>query len=612
MSLLANTSYREVGSIDVSDEALKRFNHALKFGLSNRKDESLRKTVVSQLLQTKSGRQKLGILVLCGKGALGAEYAKAFDQVLKTGIRFGMFEGLDIEQIEAGLFDVGDSEVDARSRIWDDGSRTLCRYAIHIWSAASRDMESKMRDYYCDKLIEHDEEMAFLQLKSHQDYLSGRESIYDKRIVDLQGKVQIITELLLAEPYRDSAQGLISVYQTLRTGVQLSTDKEGVARTKYSSDLVKLFDFIGYQDENLAISDYEERKARGLIHPELNRPGSLLIRAIGHYTNEFQKLGPEQQSSFTISLQNKFDQLAQGTKLVCSEGVPWMLHEKGDFHPEEVIRGQSVTIDLNEAVHGAASTIVNSLVKQRVFRLIKSRGERPQWSKTETKVVCIIDEVHLICGLKDAEFFSICRSLGMMVFTGTQGIESLRKALGSNNAADLFLLQMTSDVVFTVSAETLEYIQKKYGKAKLTSSVHRVQGVDYSSSYDDVSNSIMNDVSHPNYANLRELRKYEVLMSQSSSADPLDKNPEKINFERVALMKKESARVEHKEQEIVKQDQFAAHVGVGEPFVGLYRAGVKSIDYITTDFVQSKDIDDLSRPETVQYLKDCLNEFGGI
>ncbi|MEE6228448.1 TraM recognition domain-containing protein [Stenotrophomonas maltophilia] len=611
MSLLANTSYKEMGSIDVDDGTLRRLNYALKFGLSNKNDERLRKAAVSQLLNTKSGREKLGVLVLCGKGALGAEYAKAFDQVLKTGIRFGMFEGLNIEQIEAGLFDVGDSEVDARSRIWDDGSRTLCRYAIHIWSAAARDMESKMRNYYCDKLIEYDEEIAFLQLKSHQDYLNGRESIFDKRIVDLQEKVQRITELLLSEPYRDSAQGLISIYQILRSGVHLVKEEEGT-KTHYSKDLIKLFDSIGYQDENFSISDYEEREASGLIHPELTRPGSLLIRAIGHYTNEFQKLGPEQQSSFTISLQNKFDQLAQGTKLVCSEGVPWMLHEKGDFHPEEVIRGESVTIDLNEAVHGAASTIINSLVKQRVFRLIKSRGERPQWSKTETKVVCIIDEVHLICGLKDAEFFSICRSLGMMVFTGTQGVESLRKALGSTNAADLFLLQMTSDVVFTVSAETLEYIKKKYGKAKLTSSVHRVQGVDYSSSYDDVSNSIMNDVSHPNYANLRELRKYEVLMSQSSSADPLDKNPEKINFERVALMKKESARVEHKEQEIVKQDQFAAHVGVGEPFVGLYRAGVKSIDYITTDFVQSKDIDDLSKPETVQYLKECLLEFGGI
>lgn len=611
MSLLENTSYKEMGSIDVDDDTFRRFNHALKFGLSNINDVSLRKAVVSQLLKTKSGRQKLGILVLCGKGALGAEYARAFDQVLKTGIRFGMFEGLDIEQIEAGLFDVGDSEVDARSRVWDDGSRTLCRYAIHIWSAAARDMESKMRNYYCDKLIEHDEEMAFLQLKSHQDYLNGRESIYDKRIVDLQGKVQLITELLLSEPYRDSAQGLISIYQILRSGVHLTKEDEGT-KTHYSKDLIKLFDFIGYQDENFSISDYEEREARGLIHPELARPGSLLTRAIGHYTNEFQKLGPEQQSSFTISLQNKFDQLAQGTKLVCSEGVPWMLHEKGDFHPEEVIRGESVTIDLNEAVHGAASTIINSLVKQRVFRLIKSRGERPQWSKTETKVVCIIDEVHLICGLKDAEFFSICRSLGMMVFTGTQGVESLRKALGSNNAADLFLLQMTSDVAFNVSAETLQYIQKKYGKAKLTSSVFQVQGVDYSTSYDDLSYSIMNDVSHPNYANLREMRKYEVLMSQNSSADPLDKNPEKINYERVALAKKNSARVEHKEQEIVKQDQFAAYVGVGEPFVGLYRAGVKSIDYITVDFVQSKDIDDLSKPETVQYLKECLLEFGGI
>lgn len=611
MSLLENTSYKEMGSVDVDDGTLKRFNHVLKSGLLNKNEESLRKTVVNQLLKTKAGRQKLGVLVLCGKGALGAEYARAFDQVLKTGIRFGMFEGLDIEQIEAGLFDVGDSEVDARSRIWDDGSRTLCRYAIHIWSAAARDLESKMRNYYCDKLIEHDEEMAFLQLKSHQDYLNGRESIYDKRIVDLQGKVQLITELLLSELYRDSAQGLISIYQILRSGVHLTKGDEGT-KTHYSKDLIKLFDFIGYQDENFSISDYEERLARGLIHPELARPGSLLTRAIGHYTNEFQKLGPEQQSSFTISLQNKFDQLAQGTKLVCSEGVPWMLHEKGDFHPEEVIRGESVTIDLNEAVHGAASTIVNSLVKQRVFRLIKSRGERPQWSKTETRVVCIIDEVHLICGLRDAEFFSICRSLGMMVFTGTQGVESLRKALGSNNAADLFLLQMTSDVAFNVSAETLQYIQKKYGKAKLTSSVFQVQGVDYSTSYDDLSYSIMNDVNHPNYANLREMRKYEVLMSQNSSADPLDKNPEKINYERVALAKKNSARVEHKEQEIVKQDQFAAYVGVGEPFVGLYRAGVKSIDYITVDFVQSKDIDDLSKPETVQYLKDCLTEFGGI
>ncbi|PWI04173.1 TraM recognition domain-containing protein [Stenotrophomonas maltophilia] len=612
MTLLENTNFKPITLAGTDDESSLRLSQVLKLGLANKDDRDIKKKVVSQLLRTKSGRQKLGLLVLCGKGALGAEYANAFDQVLRKGIRFGMFEGLDIEQIEAGLFDVGGSEVDARSKLWDDGSRTLCRYAIHIWSAASRDMESKMRNYYCDKLIEHDEELAFLQLKSHQAYLKGEESIYDERIVDLHEEVQTITELLLAEPYRDSAQGLISIYQILRSGVQSSTDKNGVTKTHYSSDLVRLFDFIGYQDENLSISDFEERKAGGLIHPELARPGSLLTRAIEHYTSEFQKLSAEQQTSFTLSLQNKFDQLAQGTKLVCTENVPWMLHEKGDFHPEEVIRGKSVTIDLNEAVYGAASTIINSLVKQRVFRLIKSRGERPQWSKTETKVVCIIDEVHLICGLKDAEFFSICRSLGMTIFAGTQGVESLRIALGSNNAADAFLLQMTSDVAFNVSAETLAYIQKKYGRAKLTSSVHQVQGVDYSSTYDDLSTSIMNDVNHPNYSNLREMRKYEVLMNRNSAADKLDRNPDKINYEEVALMRKNSARVQHKEQEIVKQEQFAAHVGLGEPFMGLHRAGVKSVDYITVDFVQSKDIDDLSKPETVQYLKDCLLEFGGI
>src|SRR2546427_11156309 len=135
------------------------------------------------------------------------------------------------------------------------------------------------------------------------------------------------------------------------------------------------------------------------------------------------------------------------------------------------------------------------------------------------------------------------------------------------------------------------------------------------------------------------MRKYVVLMDRNSAADKLDRNPDKINYEQVALMRKNSARVQQKEQEVVRQEQFAAYVGVGEPFVGLYRAGVKCIDYVTVDFVQSKDIDDLSKPETVQYsvkqsfkyctvsgfdiddlskpetvqyLKDCLTEFGGI
>ena len=273
MTLLESTNFKPTTLAGTDDESSLRLSQVLKLGLANKNDRDIKKKVVSQLLRTKSGRQKLGLLVLCGKGALGAEYANAFDQVLRKGIRFGMFEGLDIEQIEAGLFDVGGSEVDARSKLWDDGSRTLCRYAIHIWSAASRDMESKMRNYYCDKLIEHDEELAFLQLKSHQAYLKGEESIYDERIVDLHEEVQTITELLLAEPYRDSAQGLISIYQILRSGVQSSTDKNGVTKTHYSSDLVRLFDFIGYQDENLSISDFEERKAGGLIHPELARPG---------------------------------------------------------------------------------------------------------------------------------------------------------------------------------------------------------------------------------------------------------------------------------------------------------------------------------------------------
>ena len=82
MTLLESTNFKPTTLAGTDDESSLRLSQVLKLGLANKNDRDIKKKVVSQLLRTKSGRQKLGLLVLCGKGALGAEYANAFDQVL--------------------------------------------------------------------------------------------------------------------------------------------------------------------------------------------------------------------------------------------------------------------------------------------------------------------------------------------------------------------------------------------------------------------------------------------------------------------------------------------------------------------------------------------------
>lgn len=549
------------------------------------------------------GRQRIGIIVLCGKGVLGAEF-KFFDMILRPGVRYAPFEGLGPEEIEMGMFDVGEGEVAAQNKMWDNGARTLLRHAITVW-VALLEQQKTLRKYWSDLALDLFDQLMDLEHRSQIMAMRGQDTkVITKQIEDLQIREQCCIEILNAEPYRNSPDGLSRVYQKLLNGIGSSKDQ------KYSKDLELLFSDLGFEDDLFKIHNFQDRLTNNTVYPDLLSSNSSLRRAIEHYTKTTRELDPKLRSSFTVGLQEKFDALSKGRALKCSAGVPWFMHETGDFKPNEVIFGKTVTIDLNDAIHGDATMMITSLVKQRVYRVIKSRAERPQWRKTECQVSMIIDEVHLVCGLKDAKFFSITRSLGMDITCATQSFESMVSSLGSENNAKLFFTQLSTKIVFEASEPTFQYLMHEIGEAKLQVTKRSINGIDYASAYEDKSMSIFNDVNHPNYEQIRQVRKYAVLKSDNSTLKGFDKNPESIHIEEIIVHNSQKARIEYKTQPILRQDEFNAYAGMaGRPFLHISRAGGVVTDYAIINEIKEKDLLDLHDAKNIAYLNECISAF---
>ncbi|MGV4838960.1 TraM recognition domain-containing protein [Stenotrophomonas maltophilia] len=573
-----------------------------KAGIRNKENASTSRKIAEAMRRARMGRKKIGIIVLCGKGALGAEFARTFDQVLCPGVRFAPFEGLGAEEIEMGMFDVGATEQDVKGKMWEDGSRTLLRHSVTIWEALARRQEMVIRKHYANQLLRLSDQIFLEKLKSQREILAGRSNgRIEEEIKNLEVMEQNCYEILRCkEPYRDSPAGLLRVYQILIAGA---------TGENYSPEVERLFDDLGYQDDRHTVYNYDERLKEGLIHPDLLSSISDIRTAVEHFTKTFRKLSDNQKSSFTLTLQNKFDALSKGRRLKSKNGVPWFATEVGDFNPSRVIFGDSVTIDLNDSIHGDATTMITSLVKQRVYRVIKSRSERKQWTVNECGVLMVIDEVQLVCGLKDASFFAICRGLGMRVIAATQGFESMVQSLGNENNARLLFMQLTTKIAFSVSSETFKYLHETVGEAKLQVTTHSVNGVDYTAELAEASRSMMNNFSHPNYDSLRHMRKYDVLKNTTSIADPLDKDPEKMNMERIIGHARVKAQIKYSTQPILKPEEFRAYAGVGRPFIHAFRAGGYVTDYAVVEYMSSKDIGDLQDGKNVAYLKECVSNY---
>ncbi|MHC9013837.1 type IV secretory system conjugative DNA transfer family protein [Stenotrophomonas bentonitica] len=545
--------------------------------------------------QQNVGYEKYGMVILDGKGKLGGSLYNVVDYMLQPGkVKFAPIEGLDIDQIVMALWDVDTRKNEENDDYWQTNGRILADRTMQIWKPLY-EAQQLLRDFYCNEYRRVHREIAILELEIEFAKSKGRNTSHiEDRLLALHQDASVVREFLTAdEVVRWTVESIANTKDILVSAI----DKNG----KISTDMKKLLQEIGVEEYQFNPEAYKKRKAAGAIHPDLSRPGSFLLLAIKYWLKEFPAAPEETRGGYVNVFQTKLNLLMSNEKLCDEEGVPWHSIEKGVFQPEIVREGHSISIDMNDSIYGKSTQVITALVKQRVYKMIKSRAGK-NWSETECQVIMIIDECHLVCGMEDADFASICREYGLAMFCSTQSVKSLIKALGSDNAAKLFLAQLLSAHYYPMDADGQAFVEQDVGQAKLIVTRSNTTGIDYDAAYADRMNFPLNDLDHPYASNFHELRQYANSKNMNGTAMKPGTGAVANRFtpkgEMPGLMEAVTTTsapsfVERKKQPIAPMEEFGAYAAQGKPLLVLKRAGNKRMDYASNRRVTNDQLNDL-------------------
>lgn len=558
--------------------------------------------------QQNVGYEKYGMVILDGKGKLGGSLYNVVDYMLQPGkVKFAPIEGLDIDQIVMALWDVDTRKNEENDDYWQTTGRILADRTMQIWKPLY-EAQQLLRTFYCDEYRRVHQEIAILELEIEFAKSKGRDTSHiENRLLALHQDASVVREFLTAdEVVRWTVESIANTKDILVSAI----DRNG----NVSADMKKLLQEIGVEEYQFNPEAYKKRKAAGAIHPDLSRPGSFLLLAIKYWLKEFPASPEETRGGYVNVFQTKLNLLMSNEKLCDEEGVPWHSIEKGVFQPEIVREGYTISIDMNDSIYGKSTQVITALVKQRIYKMIKSRAGK-NWNETECQVIMIIDECHLVCGMEDADFASICREYGLAMFCSTQSVKSLIKALGSENAAKLFLAQLLSAHYYPMDADGQAFVEQDVGQAKLIVTRSNTTGIDYDAAYADRMNSPLNDLDHPYASNFHELRQYANSKNMNGTAMKPGTGAVANRFtpkgEMPGLMEAVTTTsapsfVERKKQPIAPIEEFGAYAAQGKPLLVLKRAGNKRMDYASNRRVTNDQLNDLfneeNRLELEQYI----------
>ena len=133
---------------------------------------------------------------------------------------------------------------------------------------------------------------------------------------------------------------------------------------------------------------------------------------------------------------------------------------------EELTEGTIFVLDLPLSKYDIAAQFVLLFIKEAVFRLVKARGEMPQHDpRRETMVGIIADEYQKIVSATDADSLDVMRSLNGFVVAGTQSINAMERAIGSEPTTKALLANFVQKIAFgSGDPDTMEYVANIVGE----------------------------------------------------------------------------------------------------------------------------------------------------
>lgn len=473
--------------------ALDIMSHLFIVGMPGQgKTETLR-SIAKQWVETKSG----GFLCLCGKGSLPSELSQLIDLMIRPGISYAHFQGLDAQ----GVANVMNSLMEfggGKSDIWDKGARGYIDHLAYLHQAL-RDHELAYKSYATHVVRIKEEEI---------DYLTLEISRLEKQGLNTS---EVRMKLEVAMGHRESWSlkrdgervwlWNVDTHARLATQTNQFVSANGVLNP--SKDIQEAMIYLGYDADAKRKTKHPES-----IHPEIG-VGSLLDGTIEFFLKTWPATDERQRSSFMINVTNMcLLPLTRGKRLVNADGVHWKMLEKG-VDVTSCLYGKGVGLDLPVTIHGEASLAIAAFVQQLVYTEVEKRSamSEEQWRELgQLPLIGMYDEAHLLVGKKEAKLASISRSLRMGFVCATQQIESLIERYGDMNNAYLLANTFQSLICFKSSAATYEYMAGRLGKASIVKFQEQSWGIDFGGALRKFAMSPLNDPNHPYAAGMQKMK----------------------------------------------------------------------------------------------------------
>lgn len=187
-------------------------------------------------------------------------------------------------------------------------------------------------------------------------------------------------------------------------------------------------------------------------------------RALRYFTKELPAMHSETRKNIQTSTKTWFAGLLGHEDLMAwLKATPSMEKNHDGVDIRTLLHGARFGLNVPEYRYGDAGKAISNMIKTRIQKMIKARGDDPDWQeKGETPVIALIDEVQEVLTEKDAEILQIGRSLGYGLIALTQTIENIEHRMPSQTAARAFLDIFSSYVCFdTLSERTAQLVVSK-------------------------------------------------------------------------------------------------------------------------------------------------------
>lgn len=280
----------------------------------------------------------------------------------------------------------------------------------------------------------------------------------------------------------------------------------------------------------------------------------------------------------------------------------WADAETG-LRVEDVLEGARMGFNVPIFKYDKAGLLVSSLVKGRVFKGVRMRGDGGgNWQERlpeHRPLLLIVDEAQDIVGSYEIDMLPVGRSLGLRCVYASQSVDNFVSKLGETKALAL-LDNFVSFMTFQASPNTLKWVVSQIGFSQQLKFTTGGMGIDYQFTANLASTSPLRDPAHPDRKVFRNLVRDMKAGGVKTVADmvfPKAKGvagffgggnaTDRNNVFTSATEINPVTRGEFKVGPVLDQDNLSAVLSTpGMAFIQVQRGGVKRRDVCKTHFVQ--------------------------